>query len=136
MARYTGGCLCGAIRYEISAEPMMAGHCHCRDCQRTTGAGHSSLIGFAKEALKVTGSPKYYAAKANSGNTANRGFCSNCGSWVTGWSSGMPGMMTITAGSLDDPSLFSPGLVVFAARANAWDQTDPALARFDAMPMA
>ena len=39
---YTGGCACGAIRYEISAEPIAMNDCQCRDCQRTSGAGHGS----------------------------------------------------------------------------------------------
>jgi hypothetical protein len=134
MAHYTGGCLCGAIRYEISAEPMISGYCQCRDCQRTTGAGHASLMGFPEQAVQLTGTPKYHAVKAESGNTTSRGFCSSCGTWISGRLSAAPGMTVITAGSLDDPALFQPALVVFAKRANPWDMTDQALTQFSAMP--
>src|SRR6266849_4174413 len=44
---YTGGCACGAIRYEISGEPMVMNHCQCRDCQRKSGTGHGSYLTFA-----------------------------------------------------------------------------------------
>jgi hypothetical protein len=134
MAHYTGGCLCGAIRYEIAGDPIFGGHCHCRDCQRTTGAGHSSLMAFPQPAVKLTGSPKYYSTKADSGSAVSRGFCTNCGSPVVSNTSGMPGMIIITAGSLDDPGQFHPTLVVYAKRANPWDVTDQSLAHFPAMP--
>ena len=52
---YTGGCACGAIRYEIAAEPLMAGHCQCRDCQRDSGTGHASHMAFPRVAAHVSG---------------------------------------------------------------------------------
>ena len=133
-ASYTGGCACGAIRYEISGEPMMAGHCQCRDCQRMTGTGHASMMMFPLAAMKITGTPKFHDVKTDSGNTASRGFCANCGSFVMAKSSGMSGMMTIAAGGLDDPSRFRPQMVVYAIRGHAWDRLDPALRSFPQMP--
>ena len=47
---YTGGCACGAIRYEISGEPLVMTDCQCRDCQRTSGTGHGSYLTFADAA--------------------------------------------------------------------------------------
>ena len=131
---YTGGCTCGAIRYEINAEPIMAGHCQCRDCQRMTGAGHASYIAFPADAVQLRGTPSFHAVTADSGNMASRGFCAKCGCYVIAKTSGMPGMVTITAGSLDDPRLFTPQLVVYASRANNWDKVDPALPSFAMMP--
>ncbi len=131
---YTGGCACGAIRYDIAAEPMFAGHCQCRDCQRATGAGHSSMMGFPAPAMKLTGAPKYRDAKADSGNVKSLGSCPACGSPVLGKTSGMPGMVTVAAGSLDDPGRFKPQMVVYASRGHAWDHVDPALPRFPGMP--
>jgi len=55
MTAYTGGCTCGAIRYEIAAEPVRGFHCQCRDCQKDTGAGHASVAVFPRAAMKLTG---------------------------------------------------------------------------------
>jgi hypothetical protein len=133
-ASYEGGCACGAVRYRISAEPLVAGHCQCRDCQRITGTGHASMIGFPEAAVQITGVLKFHAVKADSGSTASRGFCPECGAFVAARSSGMPGMMTIAAGSLDEPERFAPQMAVYTKSGNAWDHLDPALPRFAAMP--
>ncbi|MGH6900140.1 MAG: GFA family protein [Geminicoccaceae bacterium] len=131
---HRGGCLCGAIRYEIAAEPMMAGQCQCRDCQHETGGGHASFMALPADAVKLTGTPRFYEVRADSGNMVRRGFCPTCGSPVVGGSSGMPGMTTIAAGSLDDPSLFKPQFVVYTSRGHAWDLVDPELPSYPAMP--
>jgi hypothetical protein len=131
---YRGGCLCGAIRYEIAAEPVLAGQCHCLDCQHETGGGHSSFMGFPADAVKLAGTPRYHEVTADSGNTVRRGFCPTCGSPVAAATTGLPDVTTITAGSLDDPSLFTPEFVVYTSRGHAWDLVDPALPSFPKMP--
>ncbi len=55
MATATGGCMCGAVRYECSAAPMFMGNCHCRDCQRASGGGYAPAIGVPRSAVKITG---------------------------------------------------------------------------------
>ena len=45
---YTGGCACGAIRYEIPSEPLVMTDCQCRDCQQRSGTGHGSARGGAR----------------------------------------------------------------------------------------
>jgi hypothetical protein len=57
---YTGGCACGAIRYQISAEPMVSNHCQSRDCQRKSGTGHGSYLTFpSRKAVKLEGEAKH-----------------------------------------------------------------------------
>jgi hypothetical protein len=131
---YRGGCLCGAIRYEIAAEPMIAGQCQCLDCQHETGGGHTSFMVFPAEAVKLTGTPRFYEAKAESGNVMRRGFCSSCGSPVVGATTGLPDAMTISAGSLDDPSVFKPAFVCYTSRGHTWDLIDPTVSSFPKMP--
>jgi hypothetical protein len=131
---HRGGCRCGAIRYEIAAEPMFAGQCQCLDCQHETGGGHASFMAFPADAVKLTGTPRFYELKADSGNQVQRGFCPTCGSPVVGRSSGMPHMTTIPAGSLEDPGVFKPGFVVYTSRGHAWDRVAPALPSFPKMP--
>jgi hypothetical protein len=75
MARqFTGGCLCGRVRYECSADPIFMGNCHCRDCQKASGGAYEPDIGLPAAALKITGPVKYYDTKADSGNMLSRGF--------------------------------------------------------------
>jgi hypothetical protein len=131
---YTGGCACGAVRYEIAAEPIMSGHCQCRDCQRASGAGHGSFMAFPEAAVRMTGKPRFHDAKADSGGTVSRGFCPECGSPVIGKTSGFPGMMIVTAGSLDDPARFKPQFVVYTSSGHAWDHMDAKLPAFAKLP--
>ncbi len=55
MTNLTGGCLCGAVRYECAAEPLFIGNCHCRDCQRSTGSAYVPALAVPARALKITG---------------------------------------------------------------------------------
>ena len=131
---YTGGCACGAIRYEISAEPIVSNHCQCRDCQHKSGTGHGSYMTFPRADVTLTGEPKGWDIVADSGNVKTRAFCSTCGSPVCITYAAMPDVLTIHAASLDDPGRFTPQIVTYAARAHAWDDIDPALPKFDGMP--
>lgn len=127
MTSYTGGCACGAVRYEVTSEPRAAIHCQCRQCQRATGAGHASLLAVKGEDTAVRGELQYYEQTADDGNTVSRGFCPICGSPVLGKTSGYPDLLLLTAGSLDDPSRFKPEKVVWTASGQPWDYMDPEL---------
>lgn len=131
---YTGGCRCGDIRYECSAAPLMAGICHCRECQRSAGSASVAHMAVPEAALKVTGEVRYHDYRADSGNIASHGFCPRCGSHVVGKSTGMPDLMTIRAASLDDPSWFKPAMHVYTASAQPWDYMNLALPKFPKMP--
>jgi hypothetical protein len=131
---YRGGCRCGAIRYEIAAEPIIAGQCQCRDCQHESGGGHTSFLAFPTDAMKLTGTPRFHESKADSGNVIRRGFCPTCGSPVLSLTSGLADLTAVSAGSLDDPSLFKPQFVCYTSRGHAWDRIDPAVPSFPRMP--
>ena len=131
---FSGGCLCGAVRYDASADPVFAGHCHCEDCRRASGTGHCSHLGLPEPALAVTGEVKFFDKPADSGNNISRGFCPTCGSAVFSRNSGMPGMVFIRASSLDDPEVFRPQMIVYTKRTPSWDRLDPSLPSFEGMP--
>ncbi len=130
----TGGCLCGAIRYEVSAAPIMMASCHCRDCQKATGAAYFPALAVPSAALRVQGEPRTFAVEADSGNQVTRAFCGLCGSTLWGWSSANPDGRNISAATLDEPERFTPMAHVFAASAQPWDQVPPGVARFERMP--
>jgi hypothetical protein len=130
----TGGCMCGAVRYECPAEPLMTANCHCRDCQRATGGAYASVFFVPRQAVTITGEVKYYDVKGESGHTLSRGFCPTCGSRLFGKPAVMPEAMGIMAGSLDDPSSHKPAIDIYTASAQPWDYMNPELPKFPKMP--
>jgi hypothetical protein len=134
MAKYEGGCACGAMRFATDTEPMMAGHCQCRHCQMLSGAGHASFAAFQEANVGITGKLVFWDYKADSGNTASRGHCPTCGSMVAGKTSGIPGVVALNLTSLDDPSKIVPQMVFFNGKGQAWDHLDASLPKFPGMP--
>lgn len=134
---FIGGCACGAVRYEISAEPVFMNDCQCRDCQHRSGTGHGSYITFAdREAVTVKGETTDWDVVADSGNVKTHSFCPTCGSPVHLTFSAMPPLFTIHAASLDDPGRYQPQAVTYRKRGHDWDRIDPALPAFETMPSA
>lgn len=134
--KYAGGCACGAIRYEVDAEPVFAFHCQCRDCRRATGCGHVSALIVPRAAARVTGTPKFAQTRTDSGHIASRGFCPDCGSHVLAGTGSAPELVAVFAGSLDDPEQFRPQMVIYHSRGPSWDHVDPALPSFPLGPPA
>ena len=105
----TGGCLCGALRYESSEPPINAGICHCRMCQKSTGSAFMVIAGFPRTAFRFTkGEPKLY----RSSSIKDKGFCADCGSVLfdqylvrTGVSD--PDLVWVQLGTLDHPEAVS-----------------------------
>jgi hypothetical protein len=137
LAPFTGGCACGAIRYECTAEPLLALNCHCRDCQRASGTAFAAIIRVPAAAFTVTkGAPQFYTVTGNSGNTVSRGFCPECGSSLFSRLSGLPEVVGVRVGSLDDPSGYRPVMDIFVASAQPWDHMNPELPKFPGYPQA
>ena len=73
--RTSGGCLCGALRYEAFGEPVGSGHCYCVDCRRASGSGFIPFMGFKAEAVRFTGEARQFHSKAANGGDAVRNRC-------------------------------------------------------------
>ncbi len=82
--RATGGCLCGALRYEAIGEPIASGHCYCVDCRRASGSGFIPFMGFKAEAVRFAGEARAFRSKAANGGDAVRNRCALCMSLVFG----------------------------------------------------
>lgn len=131
---FAGGCICRAVRYECSAEPVMMANCHCRDCQKAGGGAFAPAVIVPTASLKITGEAKFYDTQSDSGNIVSRGFCPNCGSRLFGKTAAMPDLMAIQAGSLDDPSWYQPRMDIYTASAQPWDTMNPQLPKFQKSP--
>jgi hypothetical protein len=131
---FTGGCLCGKIRYECAAEPIFMGNCHCRDCQQATGTAFAAAMLVPRNAVTITGEVKYYDVTGDSGSIVSRGFCPSCGSRLFS-KPPISELLGIIAGSLDDPSGFQPARDIYTASAQPWDYMNPDLPKFAKMPL-
>jgi hypothetical protein len=132
--RYTGGCLCGELRYEAKGEPLCAGLCYCADCQKASGSAFVPFMGFSSSAIRFSGPTRKFTSKSAKGGDAVRNSCPVCGSLVFGGEVGKDESFTVYAGTLNDPSSFHPAIAIFARSRPAWAVIPADLTIFDAMP--
>ncbi len=101
----TGGCQCGAVRYQADAPPIRPSLCHCRMCQKAYGNVFGALVSFPADRFRFTaGKPKDY----RSSKIAVRGFCATCGTPLTFAYDAEPEQIAVTIGSLDHPEIAPP----------------------------
>ncbi len=133
MNAHTGACLCGQVRYRITAEPGPSRLCWCRDCQRIASNGTVNVI-FPSGAIEVTGAVSQHVKAADSGNHVTRRFCAACGTQLFSDSTGRPGLTVVRVGTLDDPSAIQPTSNIWTASAPRWACIDESLERFEQGP--
>lgn len=129
--KITGRCLCGNVHYETSSRPKAAGHCHCSDCKKTTGAGHATALFVPEEGFLVTGPVKSYGCKGDSGQDIIRYFCPNCGSYLYIDPKVANNTIGIMAGSLDNPELCQPTFQIYTKQRTSWDHLNNKIATFE-----
>jgi len=132
---HNGRCLCGAVTYVVTGDPVIVAHCHCEDCQRLTGSGHSTGAMFSEANLKLDGPVAEYELTSDNGNQVTRVFCPSCGSPILGKNTGMPGFVTLTLGTMTDSGDLQPGVVVFTRNRRPWDIMDETIPSFEAQPV-
>lgn len=134
MSPTLGRCLCGAVTVALKGKPVRMAQCHCMDCQRNTGTGHSNNAIFHESDVEVAGGPtRGFAVTADSGNVLTRHFCETCGSRMFAYNSGRPGMITLPVGVFEDTSWYEPRMVLYQGRRRAWDPELPGVPAYDAM---
>jgi len=136
MAKITGGCLCGAVRYTAEADPSSAIVCHCLDCQKFTGSAFATLVAVPKDAVRIDGTMKGFAKQGDSGKSIERFFCPDCGASIMDEAEAVPGLVMIQAGTLDDSSWVKPTSQIYGASAQPWLRFDAAMPMksFDKVP--
>lgn len=132
MSGFSGGCLCGAIRYQVKSDPVRVAHCHCDDCRRATGSAFATNIFVKGDDLAITqGAPKSYQHTVDSGNTMTKEFCADCGSQLFGSSSGATGMKSVKVGSIDDAAFVKPEIEVYVSKALPFTHLSEATEHFE-----
>lgn len=116
-----GGCFCGALRYELSAPPLMIYNCHCTNCQKITGSAFTVAATVPENALTFTqGVPKRILWKADSGTERFGLFCGDCGSRIANGQTPTSGLLSLRAGSFDDTSWVEPVGDIWTKSAQPW----------------
>ena len=112
----TGGCLCGAVRYEADEPPFLVGHCHCRMCQKGGGGLFGTSAFIAHEHFRfVADEPSWYA----SSDTAKRAFCGRCGSPIA-YQHRDAGHIAVWLGTFDNPEEHEPRVHWYGESKIAW----------------
>ncbi len=126
----SGGCLCGAIRYEVKGEPDDACVCHCTNCQRWSGSAFIAGAGFRNDTVVWNTDPAFFALS----DKCERSFCPKCGSSLAFHYSG--GQVWVTLGTLDDPEQLKPQYHQFTERELSWACMSDDLPRHEQAPAA
>jgi hypothetical protein len=137
----TGGCQCGALRYEIAAEPLAFYVCHCTECRRQSASAFGLSILFRQDALRITlGALKEWRRPTASGGALACRFCPDCGTRICHEAPG-EGIVSLKSGTLDDPGRFAPAAHIWTRSALPWVTIPAHTANFagepddDAAPM-
>ena len=117
MATVEGGCLCGQVRYRITAAPKASVICHCASCRRAAAAPAMPWITCDAAAFEVT---QGMASTYRSSAPVTRAFCGACGTPLTYASDGRPDEIDVTTVSLDEPESFPPTCHIRLMEALDW----------------
>jgi hypothetical protein len=113
----TGGCLCGAVRFRVTAKPLIAYYCHCTMCQRTTGGPFQTAATVLIESFAFTkGEPRTYESSPGFVRLS----CGECGSALGMQAKDNHKLASVHLGCLDDPNAIRPELHLFTSTQVSW----------------
>ena len=131
----TGSCLCGEVSYSFNeSSAISAHHCHCKDCQKSTGSGKATIIMVPESSLQMKGEIKIYTVTGTDGSHVSRCFCESCGSPLISYIKEMQGIRLIKAGSLDDSSWLKIDSNFWSSTAREWSPVNESLLSFSKNP--
>jgi hypothetical protein len=126
-----GGCLCGATRFRVNAEPVVTTLCHCSLCRRAAGAPLVAWAMFPLEAFALErGTLAIYASSPG----VERGFCARCGTTLSFAADFLPGLIDLTIASFDEPERLPPQLHMWDSKRISWMQPGDDLPRHAELP--
>ena len=129
-----GGCYCGELRYELSADPIFQGQCHCRECQFFSGGSPNVFVGIPKTGFRYTkGAPKQFK-RSDLENPVTREFCPSCGTSIVSLPPGMPAAI-VKLGTLDDPNAYGlPQMAIYLCDKQPFHQVPQGIPTFEKLP--
>ncbi len=131
---FEGGCICGAVRYVCTSQPVWSCNCHCRACQAGSGAPYVSALSVPSNSVSVSGSRIEFTRTSESGHTVTTALCALCGTRVHAQSAGNTALLNLFAATLDNAGAFTPISNVYVSEKAPWVALDPAIPAFEKMP--
>ena len=129
-----GGCPCGAVRYRLLAPPLSVYACHCRDCQRSSGAFELSMPVRRSDFEHMAGDVASFDKIADSGRVVRMHRCAACGCKLWNAPFAFPELLVLKPGSLDDPRWIAPIGNIWTDRRLPWVAIDLRLVNFPRQP--
>jgi len=129
-----GKCLCGAVTYVAEGPPIIVAQCHCEECRRLSGTGHTVGAMFASAAVSVSGETNAFSYFSEKGSKVTKVFCATCGSPIYGKNTGMPDHLTLTLGTMDDATGLEVEVVIYERDKPHWDRLGDDVATFSTQP--
>jgi hypothetical protein len=130
--RLEGGCACTAVRYAVTAPPLIVHACHCRDCQRLTGSAFVVNLWIENQFVDSLGAaPRGFTLPSGSGKTHEVCFCDRCATYVWSRYAVAPACLFVRAGTLDTPDAFSPDVHIFTRSKVPWLELPAGVRAFD-----
>lgn len=128
-AGWTGGCLCGAVRYRLTSAPGGAGWCHCRTCQLNSGSPAMAFASVPTADFRIERGVDRIGRVASSSD-GERWFCRDCGTPLLAQDQHDPTTRDFSLATLDDPGCVIPGFRMFYASRIGWDEPGDDLPRY------
>jgi hypothetical protein len=117
----TGGCSCGAIRYQIASFPLLLYTCNCTNCQTASGSAFAlNMPVLARDFHILKGEPKAWRHPSPRGVQVTSWFCGDCGSRLYGERAGREQIVNLRGGTLDDTTWLVPAAHIFMKSAQPW----------------
>jgi hypothetical protein len=130
-----GGCYCGAVRYRAEGEAVFKGQCYCRECQYITGGGPNLVMGVPDTSFHfLRGAAKPFARR-DLAEPVTREFCAECGTHLLTRAPGLPGVVMLKVGTLDDPSVFGgPQMAIYTIDKQSFHDVPSGIPAFERTP--
>ena len=132
--KYTGKCLCGKVTYLASGPPIVVAQCHCEECRRLSGTGHTVGAMFPSAAVVLHGKLNEFTYTSRKSSEVTKAFCANCGSPIYGKNTQTPDHLTLTLGTMDNASGLKVEVVIFERDKPHWDKLEEEVVSFKTQP--
>jgi len=134
LSEFTGKCLCGNVTYVATGKPEIVAQCHCEECRRLSGTGHTIGAMFSNDQVVINGKLKSFTYLSGKNSEVTKAFCERCGSPIYGSNTRLPDHLTLSLGTMDEAKGLKVEVVIFERDRPHWDGLGEGVTIFDTQP--